>query len=119
MTTESTLNEIKQLKKEDIINQETFWIYCYKKAKENVFKNWSFITDEQKEIININEPIICKAFFKLHESFSLDSELEVIQKYYLNERVEEETKKCLKKYKSCTKIFTSRIEYFITKEIFH
>lgn len=114
MKNEITFNEMKQLKKEDIVNQETFWNYCYEKAKENVLKNWTF-TDEELEIINNNEPIIFKAFIKMHDNIRLDEELENINKYYLNP--EKEIKKCLKKYKSCTKVFTSRIEYFITKEI--
>lgn len=116
MKNEITFNEMKQLKKEEIINQETLWNYCYTKAKNNVLKNWS-LNDEEVEIINNNEPIILNAFIKMHDNIKLDSELENIQKYYLNP--DKEIKKCLNKYRSCTAIFISRIEYFITKEIFH
>ena len=54
----------------------------------------------------------------MHQNIGIDGELELIQKYYLNERVEEETKKCLKKWKDCTDVFISRMEFFITREIF-
>jgi hypothetical protein len=102
--------------KQDIINQETFWNYCYNKAKNNIFKNW-VLNDEEIENINTNETIVFKSFFKYHKSYSLDVELELIKKYYLNERIDEETKKCLKKYKSGTNIFIKRIEYFIIRGV--
>lgn len=102
------------MKKEDIINQETLWNYCYQKAKENVLKTWTF-TDEEIEEINDNETIVFKDFIKMHDNIKLDEELENIQKYYLNP--EKETKKCLNKYRSCTTDFIKRIEYFITRRI--
>lgn len=104
------------MKKEEIINQKTFWNYCYNKAKKNVLKNW-VLSDKKIEDIKSNESIIFKAFFKMHKSFCLDEELELIKKYYLNERIEKETNKCLNKYRSCTNVFIKRIEYFITREI--
>lgn len=104
------------MKKEEIINQETLWNYCYNKAKNNVLKSWNFDVEEI-ENINNNESIIFKAFFKMHESIRIDEEIELIKKYYLNDRIEKEINKCLKKYRSCTSIWIKRIEYFITREI--
>jgi hypothetical protein len=103
-----------KMKKEDIVNQETLYDYCYEKAKENVLKTWT-LNDEELENLNSNEPIIFKAFIKMHDNIRLDEELENINKYYLNP--EKETKKCLNKYRSCTGVFIKRIEYFITREI--
>lgn len=102
------------MKKEDIVNQETLWNYCYEKAKSNVLKSWTF-TDEEIKEINENEPIVFKDFIKMHDNINLDEELKNIQKYYLHP--EKETKKCLSKYRSCTGVFIKRIEYFITRRI--
>ncbi len=102
------------MKKEDIINQEMLWNYCYEKAKENVIKTWTF-TDEEIEEINDNETIIYKDFVTMHDNIKLDEELENINKFYLN--TEKETKKYLNKYRSSTGVFIKRIEYLITKRI--
>jgi hypothetical protein len=102
------------MKKEEIVNQETLWNYCYEKAKSNVLKTWTFDVEEI-ENINSNEPIIFKSFIKIHDNIKLDSELENIIKYYVNP--EKEINKCLNKYKSCTSIWIKRIEYFITREV--
>lgn len=104
------------MKKEEIINQETLFNYCYEKAKTKVLKNWP-LSIEEIENINNNESIIFKAFFKMHESIRIDEEIELIKKYYLNDRIEKEINKCINKYKSCTAVFIARIEYFITREI--
>lgn len=102
------------MKKEDIINQETLYDYCYQKAKENVIKSWTF-TDEEIEEINDNEAIVFKDFIKMHDNIKLDEELKNINKFYLSP--EKETKKCLNKYRSCTTVFIKRLEYFITRRM--
>lgn len=106
------------MKKEEIINIETLLNYCYEKAKEEVLKNWAFLSNKEKRKIDNNKSIVLEAFFKMHQSIRFDEELELIKKYYLNERLEKETNKCLNKYRSCTPVFIKRIEYFITREIF-
>ena len=108
------------MNKEEIISNETLLNYCYEKAKDNVLKTWGFLSNKQKKKINSNnnKNIVLQVFLKMHQNIGIDGELELIQKYYLNERVEEETKKCLKKWKDCTDVFISRMEFFITREIF-
>lgn len=104
-----------KMKKEEIIDQETLWNYCYNKARNNVLKNWN-LSDEEIEDINNNESIIFKEFFKMHE-IKINEEIELIEKYYIGNRIKYETNKCINKYRKCTPKFQARIEYFITREI--
>jgi len=108
------IEKILKMKKEDIINQETLYDYCYQKAKENVIKTWT-LTDEEIEELDSFEPIVFKDFVTMHDKIRLDEDLENIQKFYLNP--EKETKKCLNKYRSRTNVFIKRLEYLITRRI--
>jgi hypothetical protein len=108
-----------KMKKEEIINKETLINFCYEKALKNVLKNWSFLSNKEKMKINSNDnrSTVLDVFFKMHERIRIDEEIELIEKYYIGNRIKYETNKCINKYRKCTPEFTARIEYFITREI--
>lgn len=103
------------MNKYEIINEETFYNYCYEKALKHNIKNWNLKSDDLEVIESYSFKI--KDEFKEVSNLSFDEKIKEFEKYYLDERLEEMKAKSLKILKSCSSVFIARLEYLIISKV--